>query len=364
MGNSSGPTPCEILIVGEAPSKSDAILGKPFTGTDGKELRRMLQQAGFEAGLDEANFGRIDYARQHVRFTNVFDSSPPEGKIENFCGTRAEVGKSYSLPPFSTGKYFLPERAVPALNSLADEIHACQPKLILALGNTATWALLRRTGITKLRGSLFPNELVDHPAPVLPSFHPSAVLRRWGDRPIAVGDFQKAKRYLEEGSTRLSRQLHLEPTLQDIRDFCDEWIFDNRPPLLSFDIETAGETITCIGFATSTGRAITIPFYDQRKPDRNYWASAQEELAALRIVHRVLASDIPKLGQNGLYDIQYCIRYMLPVRNYLHDTMIRHHSLYPEMEKGLGFMATLYTDEAPWKLLRNRNRDNFKIDDE
>ncbi len=65
-----------------------------------------------------------------------------------------------------------------------------------------------------------------------------------------------------------------------------------------------------------------------------------------------------------MYDIQYCHRYGLRVNRYAHDTMIRHHALQPEMEKGLGFLASIYTDEAPWKVLRDRNRDNMKIDDD
>lgn len=77
----------------------------------------------------------------------------------------------------------------------------------------------------------------------------------------------------------------------------------------------------------------------------------------------MLETEIPKLAQNGLYDVQYCIRNGWPVRNFTHDTMLRHHSLYPEMEKGLGFMGTIYTDEQPWKMLRNRHRDQLKLED-
>lgn len=78
----------------------------------------------------------------------------------------------------------------------------------------------------------------------------------------------------------------------------------------------------------------------------------------------VCESDIPKLGQNFLYDLQYLHRAGIRPRAFRHDTMIKHHSLHPELDKGLGFLATLYTDEAPWKVLRDRNKDNFKIDDE
>jgi uracil-DNA glycosylase len=347
----SGPQPCEVLVVGEAPGKDEDALGVPFVGTSGKELRRMLEQSGFDPGSRKPF-----YPDTKVRFTNVFHERPRDNKIENFCGKRGDVSKSYPYPPLSQGKYIL-ERYLPALDILVDEIRATQPRLIVALGNVPTWALLQRTGITKLRGSVFPNVLVAGGPPVLPTFHPANILREWSNRPIALGDLIKARRFLDTGFSVPRRELWLEPTIAEVREFCSRFILDNPPGVLSFDIETFGETITCIGFAPDDQRAITIPFYDPGKPDRNYWESATDELEAWRICHAVLTSDIPKLGQNGLYDIQYLLRHRIQVKRYLHDTMIRHHSLYPELEKGLGFMATLYTDEAPWKLLRDRKKD-------
>jgi hypothetical protein len=32
--------------------------------------------------------------------------------------------------------------------------------------------------------------------------------------------------------------------------------------------------------------------------------------------------------------------------------MLLHHALQPESEKGLGFLGSVYTNEASWKLMR------------
>lgn len=360
MIKSSGPQPCEILLVGEAPGKTEDALGLPFLGAAGQELRSQLEIAGFSPGTKYPFFPDSE-----VRLTNVFLERPVDNKVEWFCGKRGDVSKTYTLPPLGQGKWVL-ERHLHYLDILRQEILATNPRLIIALGNTAAWALLHRTGITSLRGSVFPsNELVPG-IPVLPTFHPSAVLREWSNRVIALGDLMKARRYLDHGPQQKVRQLLIEPTLDEVRHFCSAFILDAnpRPSILSFDVETFGETITCIGFAPDSCRAICIPFLDPAKPDRNYWSTLQDELAVWCICRDVLCSDIPKLGQNGLYDLQYLLRAGIPVQAYLHDTMIRHHSRHPELDKGLGFLATLYTDEQPWKLLRNRNRDNFKLDDE
>jgi uracil-DNA glycosylase len=346
----SGPQPSRILLVGEAPGQDEENLGIPFVGASGQELKRMFEQAG------------LDWK---VRKTNLFLSRPVENKIENFCGNRAAVGRDYPYPPFASGKYFLPSLVNPALESLANEINHTSPDLIIAVGNTPCWALLQRTGISKLRGSIFSTSLGGRDTPVLPTYHPAAVLRDWSLRPIVIADLLKVGRFLAGDIRPVRRELWLDPTLAEVEDFFHRFILgDNRPDLLSVDIETFAETITCIGFAPSPTRAITVPFFDRRKADRNYWATLEEELRAWRLCHLALTSRIPKLGQNFLYDAQYLFRHSILVENIAHDTMIRHHALYPEMEKGLGFLASIYTDEAPWKVLRDRNKDNFKIDDE
>lgn len=354
---STGPEQARILVVGEAPGKDEIALGAPFVGASGRELKRMLTQAG----IDPAT----------CRFTNVFMTRPVDNKIENYCGKKADVGgNGYLFPPLSAGKYFFPELLF-ELVRLADEINRCNPTLILALGNTACWALLGQTGISKLRGNKFESKLEGATGfSVIPTYHPAAVLRQWDLRVIAVQDFIKAERFVREGFSLPQRRLLLDPVLDEVIEWTNKhiwwpWKAGRLKRPLALDIETKAETITMIGFAPSPEDAICIPFLDPRKrPDMNYWSTFEEEWEAYQIVKKICESDIPKLGQNGLYDIQYLFRYGIRVRRYLEDTMLLHHSRYPELEKGLGFMGSVYTDEAPWKLERARNKENFKQDDE
>ena len=59
-------------------------------------------------------------------------------------------------------------------------------------------------------------------------------------------------------------------------------------------------------------------------------------------------------GQNFSYDVQYLWRLGIPVPNWGDDTMIIHHAMQPEMEKGLGFLASIYTDELAWKFMHKK----------
>ena len=40
--------------------------------------------------------------------------------------------------------------------------------------------------------------------------------------------------------------------------------------------------------------------------------------------------------------------------------MLLHHSLFPELQKGLGFLGSIYTNEASWKLMRGQDDSNKK----
>lgn len=372
----SGPIPARIMFVGEAPGKEEDLRGKPFVGSAGKELRRMAQQAGIAAGLVRIPTAtsfvveKIDESEQSCYMTNVFMTWPGEGnKIDNFCAKKEEVGgKAYTHLPLSQGKYVKPEYLF-ELDRLAEEIRQVRPDLIVALGNVPCWALLGQTGITRLRGNLFDCTLVPG-YKVIPTYHPAYILRAWHDRVIAVQDLIKCKRFVDVGFSPPHRELWLDPTIEEFEEFVHRFIIDpdGRPlcDLLSVDVETKGGTVTCIGFAPNKTRSITVPFYDPRNRDRNYWPTAALERRAWDLVKDILQSPaIPKVGQNGLYDIQYCHKWGIQVIGYLHDTMIRHHSLYPEMEKGLGFMGSIYTDEAPWKIMRPRSKDTMmKLEDE
>jgi DNA polymerase I-like protein with 3'-5' exonuclease and polymerase domains len=148
-------------------------------------------------------------------------------------------------------------------------------------------------------------------------------------------------------------------TIEDVRAFKREYL--DSAARISFDIETASGQITCIGFAASIERALVIPFVDATRPEANYWRTLADELTAWDLVAQILSLPAVKLGQNGLYDIQYLwMAYGIPVHNYTHDTMLLHHALQPESDKGLGFLGSVYTNESAWKVERPRGEHSIK----
>lgn len=190
----------------------------------------------------------------------------------------------------------------------------------------------------------------------LSTYHPAAVLRQWSWRPIVLADLLKGRREREFPEIRRpKRTVIASPNIDEIEAWTDGTLGGGYK-LLSPDIETMNGQIRCIGFARSTHESLVVPFIRDLS-GASYWPTQDEELRAWYCVKALLASPIPKVMQNGIFDMSYLTRMGLYVNNALHDTMLLHHVLYPELQKGLGFLGSIYTSEASWKLMRKHGEE-------
>lgn len=74
----------------------------------------------------------------------------------------------------------------------------------------------------------------------------------------------------------------------------------------------------------------------------------------MEIARAILKSPPKKIFHNGSYDLQYTWRcWGIAPHNVTDDTMIIHHALMAEMQKALGFLASIYTDNMAWKQYRH-----------
>jgi uracil-DNA glycosylase len=334
----------KIAIVGEAWGENEERTRLPFQGAAGYELTRMLKEAGID--------------RTTCYLTNVFNLRPkPNNDISNLC----QPERAGAFPALSRGKYLRPE-FFPEVTRVLEEISQLHPNIVILAGNTACWAFLGTTGISKIRGTVTLSTVLPNKQKVIPVYHPAAVLREYELRPVTVIDLTKARRESEFPEIRRpERTVYIEPTIADLEWFYVRHILPAHH--IAFDIETLGDQITCIGFATSHQHAICIPFHDPRREGSNYWASQNDERAAWAFVRKVLHGPQPKTAQNGLYDLYFLWKsYGLTVTNCQDDTMLLHHALLPESEKSLGFLGSVYTNEASWKLMRARKKDTIKKD--
>lgn len=378
----SGPRNARIFIIGQSWGQSEEAARKPFVGASGQLLFEMLGEAMptvapelHQEIREQFKWGSAWVKRRgewleeaSIFMTNVLALRPPDNKIEFLCGGKKDVEaerKPYLLPSISQGKYlrweFLPE-----LDRLFVELDTVRPNLILALGNEAIWATLRVTSIGTVRGAVAktpPLGPSQSSYKILSTYHPAGVLRSWSWKSIVVADLMKASREAKFPEIRRPRRkVVYNPTLQELREWVAETL--NNPPVeLAADTETAAGQITHISFARSVDDSICIPFVDMTKAGNSYWQTEGEELVAWDLVEQLLRSPITKVWQNYMYDIQYVTPMAICPGGGQEDTMLLHHSMYPEMQKGLGFLGSIYTDESSWKLMRRHRPDTEKRDE-
>lgn len=333
----SGPVPSRIMLVGEAPGANEE--GKtPFLGSAGNELTKILSEAGID--------------RDECFLTNVSRYRPAANKIEHFFDDKL----------LRNPGAFIRE----GIRELQDEIRAVKPNVIVALGNTAFYALGNRpsglAGISSWRGSELPladrlatlAEPVGHRCVLIPAYHPAAILRQWSWRAITVHDFRtRVKPYLEgKALEEPTYEFITEPTFEQTRECLVQLLrrlSDGRDIRLAVDIETRHGHIACIGLAWSRLNSICIPLMCRRDPS-GYWPARQEtEIHGL--LHQLLTHPrVRCVGQNFLYDAQYFAKHLGYVPRVRDDSMLAQHTCWPGVPKGLDFLSSMYCEfHRYWK---------------
>lgn len=360
-----------IFILAEAWGENESKTKHALCGASGIVLLQMMDEAGlidltsedqafirrFWETRDPTNIHMIWNLHPEFYTTNVFNFRPPGNDISWVCEDDNKIGRKHGIPGYPAlvrGK-FVKAEFYEEITRLRHELLTQDPNLVIALGNTACWAILGETAITKIRGVTKMSTHCVAGFKVLPILHPAAILREWSQRPVTVVDLIKAKR--EAASPDVIRpmcEIWIEPEISDILEFKHRFI--DRAERISVDIETSGTQITMVGIAPHRGLGIVIPFVDARKRNRCYWPTNEIEIHAWKIIQEILEAPKPsKVFQNGLYDIAFIWRTTgIKVVGADEDTMLLHHALQPESLKGLGFLGSVYTDHGSWKQMREK----------
>lgn len=349
----NGPVPARIMIVGEAWGAEEERTGQPFQGASGQELNRMLHEAGI--------------LRSECYVTNLVNARPANNDISTWIPLKKKEITSKHVP--LRDKMVMPI-VVEGFNGLKAEINAVQPNVIIALGNSALWALTGKSGIGRWRGSLLRS---DYPAllstppgmeadaaklmetvqpKVIPSWHPAAILREWSLRPAALNDLRRVKDHCTSRAyDPPAWSFIIRPSFTTVMEILNDLHqrLESESIWIDFDLETARNHITCASVSWSRLDALCIPFTSSTS-QQGYW-SLEEESAIIWALRSVLTYRHVKVrGQNLLYDAQYTYRHWHFIPLVAQDTMISHHSMFSGMRKSLDFQASLYVQHyVQWK---------------
>jgi DNA polymerase len=135
---SDGSPEARILFVGEAPGADEDAQGVPFVGRAGQLLTRMIEEG-------------MGLSRKDVYICNVLKCRPPDNRNPE------------------------PTEIASCRGYLETQIETLRPEAIVALGKFAAQFLLEtEEGIMRLRGTWGSYRGI----PVMPTFHPSFLLRQ------------------------------------------------------------------------------------------------------------------------------------------------------------------------------------------
>ncbi len=147
-----------VLVVGEGPGADEDARGLPFVGKAGILLDKMLAAIKLDRNTN-------------CYIANIVKCRPPENRNP------------------------LPEEEDACFSFLEAQIHILKPKMILCMGKVAAEKLLnRQLPITQHHGEFFDYNGI----PLMPTYHPSALLRNEGLKRPAWEDLKGFRRRLDE----------------------------------------------------------------------------------------------------------------------------------------------------------------------
>lgn len=135
-----GNPKARLVFVGEGPGADEDTQGEPFVGDAGKMLNRII--------------AAMELTREEVYICNVVKCRPPQNRPP-------EADEVTTCSPF-----------------LLRQLQSIKPEVIVALGSSAAQALLQtKVPISKLRAKFHDF----HGIPLMPTYHPSYLLRTGGN---------------------------------------------------------------------------------------------------------------------------------------------------------------------------------------
>ena len=337
----------KIAFIGEFPSKGDALDNKSFNGAGG--------------GLLNWALGEVGIFRYQSWFTYTLPCRPSKGKIDSLDG---ESGLENCTKGFLEELEFLTKKGI---------------KVLVPLGSTPTGILGIEGTFKSIRGSVYEInlyslnsglrlELKSLSVPtswrligsfiVVPTYTPEFIFRARvakgkevaSFKPVWVSDLKKAKEISLKGWDPPKENFNLFPTVKDLDKYITK--VKETDEILAVDIETVHGfnmdtcEIVTIGLANSVSEGLCVPIL--KKGGGQYWSEG-DLIKVKKLLN--LAFKLPLAFQNALYDIPRLRAFGLEInwKYVLHDTMILHHSISPELPHDLGFIVSIYGQTPNWK---------------
>ena len=330
---SEGPTNAEIALVGEGPGESEVSKGRPFIGGSGRFLFDTLK--------------KIKLDRNNLYVTNVVKR---QISLSRTGGERAEVKRDEFEKWVSMLDWELAQ--LPNL------------KYILIMGNYALEALLGENKITNWRGSVvtparFPG---NRTGTYVCTINPAYAMRELKLEPVFTLDIVNKLGPVINGTFKPYKiDTLINPSYKQAMAAIKEIKKAAKPTVV--DLEWISKQTACIGLANDPHHSVCINWRDHRH--NRYTLSEEADLmyAFQDLCDTHTANGVPLIGQNAQFDC-----YALRLKDWLDitfsdDTLLQHHTLYPQLPHSLGFLTSQYTTHPFYKDEGENWKEGGNIDD-
>lgn len=320
----------KIALIGDFPRERDEYSKKAFTDGDGKYLRHALHDANI--------------LPHRVYFTNLISCHPGRKRFFSYSDYQEAIKCCYS--GYLKELEYLQEEKVRMLGLLGKDV-------------LKTFELEGK--LSKLRGSVN----VDHIIPFIPTYHPMWLIEgKQKEYPTWVNDLEKIGKLSKKPYQPPKEDFNCFPKVEELEAFVDKIVKDQT--LIGIDIETTSlnpeyARIVVTGAADSATTAISFP----RLQQGGYEVWINSDRVRVRKALKKLLLKAPTAYQNALFDVMILEANDYKVGNILHDSMILHHCIHPELPHNLGYITSIYGDTPYWKDdFLNRDSKITDMDDE
>ena len=166
-----GNVDSKIVLVGEAPGKTEVDQGRPFVGQAGRNLEEFINVLGID--------------REDLYITNVvkfrpFKVNPDTGREANRTPTKEEIRISTDF--------------------IERELSAIKPQLVVSLGNIALRCILKddRATIGVLHGAPIVVKFAGAEFALFPLYHPASIIYNRALKDVYLQDLLKLRDYMEK----------------------------------------------------------------------------------------------------------------------------------------------------------------------
>lgn len=312
----SGPDTAEIVILQEFPEKKDIMDNEHCASASGRYLRNVLYRCGI----------------------------PNRG-----------IWYDYLTPVYPGYRGIVTQESQDSVATYRKELISNLKKLpnlklIIGFGKNIMTEFGIKLSIESARGYLF--DVKKLPAPLLITYRPYKLFVSGLQKEVTfLNDINKAARIVKTGRVVIDENFNLEPTLQDVYNYCRDTI-RNKENIYT-DIESFGalndrdfNTISIVGIGRKSDMSVlVIPF---RVQGGGYYWSDVEQMKIKKWL-RLLFSFCGSTCHNAGFDLTHLNYQEFGPVKLFGDTLLLHHALHPELPHGLDYVSSIYTDLSYWK---------------